>query len=116
MRPALILTALLCAVVAGCGSSGSKSGSAPSAGTKTDKVDIASFKYKPETIEIKAGAKVAFTNSDSATHTATSKPQGEFDSGDIKQGKTKSVTFKKPGTFAYYCVYHAFMKGTVQVR
>jgi plastocyanin len=118
MRPALILLALLGAALAGCGSSDSpKSASrpAPPAAAMTNKVDIASFKYKPRTIEIKAGTKVSFTNGDSAMHTATSKPQGKFDTGDITQGKTKAVTFAKPGDFAYYCVYHAFMKGSVKV-
>ncbi len=36
-------------------------------------------------------------------------------SGDISQDRTKPVRFTKAGTFKYYCVYHAFMKGKVKV-
>ncbi len=90
-------------------------GAASGAAVKAMKVDIQNFKYKPQTVEIKAGTKVSFTNGDTAKHTATSQPQGKFDSGDISKGQTKKVTFKTPGTFRYYCVYHAFMTGSVKV-
>lgn len=123
MRSYILLLVLVPLLVAGCGSGGSDSsdkksgGSAPPAATaKADKVDIKDFKYKPETVEIKAGTTVSFTNEDTALHTATSQPQGKFDSGDIAKGQTKAVTFKKPGTFKYFCVYHPFMKGTVKVK
>ena len=127
MRLLPLLVVGLTLAVAGCGSDSSDSSDAGQGGSgepakqssapaKTNKVDIADFKYKPKTVQITAGTKVSFTNKDSATHTATSKPQGSFDTKDIEQGKTKTVTFKKPGTFAYYCVYHAFMKGTVKVQ
>ncbi|MGI8749210.1 MAG: cupredoxin domain-containing protein [Thermoleophilaceae bacterium] len=122
MRPHLLLAVVLCVLVAGCGSRSSDSSSQKSGGSgssstpaKTDKVDISDFKYKPQMIEVKAGTKVSFTNEDTAEHTATSKPQGAFDSGDISKGQTKPVTFKKAGDFKYYCVYHAFMTGTVKV-
>ena len=120
--PRVLIAALLCVAVAGCGSDSSSSsdkkssGSGSAAATKTDKVDVSDFKFKPQTIEIKAGTKVSFTNKDTAKHTATSKPQGQFASGDIAKGQTKSVTFKKAGEFKYYCVYHAFMTGTVKVK
>jgi plastocyanin len=130
MRALPLLAVGLSLLVAGCGDDSSsssaqgdggsgepaKSTSGSSGAAKTNKVDISDFKYKPKMVQIKAGTKVTFTNSDNAKHTATSKPQGTFDTGDLTQGQTKSVTFKKPGTFAYYCVYHAFMKGTVKVQ
>ena len=79
-------------------------------------MDIKEFKYGPEAIEVEAGTKVSFTNEDTAKHTATSKPQGAFDSGDISKGQTKPVTFDKAGTFDYFCVYHPTMAGKVTVK
>ena len=83
---------------------------------RPDKVDIKDFKYGPDAIEVAEGTKVAFTNDDTAKHTATSKPQGAFDSGDISKGQTKAVTFEKAGTFNYFCVYHPTMAGKVTVK
>jgi plastocyanin len=105
-----IVLPLVCAavLVAGCGSS--DSGSKPAS-----LVRIADYKYAPASIEVKKGATVSFTNSDSTPHTATSKKKGVFDSGDVAKGTAKKVTFTKAGTFAYYCVYHPYMAGTVKV-
>ncbi|HEX5910875.1 MAG TPA: cupredoxin domain-containing protein [Thermoleophilaceae bacterium] len=79
------------------------------------KVAIEDFKYGPDTIDVKAGDTVDFTNEDGAKHTATSKPQGTFDSGDIAQGQTRPVTFRKAGSFRLYCVYHPTMAARVTV-
>ncbi len=105
--------------LAGCGSdddSSSGGSSKSSSATSTDKVNIVDFKYGPEAIEVTKGTKVSFTNEDTAKHTATSKPQGKFDSGDISKGQTKPVTFKESGTFNYFCVYHPTMAGKVTVK
>jgi plastocyanin len=116
-----IVLPLVCAavLVAGCGSSdsSSKPASSPAApkATHASLVKIANYKYAPASIEVKKGATVSFTNSDSTPHTATSKKKGVFDSGDVTKGKPKRVTFSKAGTFAYYCVYHPYMAGTVKV-
>jgi len=79
----------------------------------TKSVRIAGFVFKPGKTTVTAGTKVAFTNSDSAPHTATGKG---FDTGTITKGKTKSVTFSKRGTFAYHCSIHRTMKGTIVVK
>jgi len=109
MRTPATLAVMALLVTAGCGSE-EKPASSP------DKVDIKDFKYGPESIEVDKGTKVSFTNDDSAKHTATSKPQGAFDSGDIAKGQSKAVTFKKAGTFNYFCVYHPTMAGKVTVK
>ncbi len=119
MRTGLLAASVVAVVVAVsglllAGGSGSSSPSS-SKSAKTNTVEIKDFKYEPQTVEIKAGTKISFTNEDSAKHTATSKPQGAFDSGDLTKGQTKPVAFEKPGVFKYYCVYHAFMTGTVKV-
>ena len=47
-------------------------------------------------------------------HTATAM-QGGFDCGTVAPGKTVSFTVRKPGTYSYYCQFHAFMTGTIKV-
>lgn len=79
-------------------------------------VDISNYTYKPESITVPAGTKVTFVNHDSTAHTATSKQQGAFDTQPIQPGKSATVTLSEPGTFVYYCVFHPFMKGTVEVE
>lgn len=121
MRTGLVAAILVALVVGGSAlllakDGGGGSGSSAGGGfEKVAKVDIKDFKFLPPNDEVKVGDKIQFTNADTAKHTATSQPQGTFDSGDISKGQTKPVTFKKPGTFTYYCVYHAFMKGKVKV-
>ena len=36
--------------------------------------------------------------------------------GKINAGKGATVTPTKPGTYTYYCQFHAFMHGTVVLR
>jgi plastocyanin len=94
--------------------SGSASGHATATASATKKVDINNFAFHPPTIRVKRGGKVAFTNSSNITHTATR--AGSFDTGHIKPGTTRTVTFGKRGTFAYHCSIHPFMKGKVVVE
>ena len=41
--------------------------------------------------------------------------QEAFDSGTVRGKGRGSITFEQPGTFTYYCQFHATMKGTVTV-
>ena len=120
----LLAAAALALGVAACG--GSDSGTAATASsttsspmtataTNTDKVAISNYKFQPDVIQVDAGTKVTFTNSDDTKHTATA-DDGSFDTGDLDQGDSASVTLSKPGEFTYYCRYHPFMKATVEVK
>jgi plastocyanin len=55
------------------------------------------------------------SNHDSVSHTVTA-DEGSFDTGNIGQGESKTVTFDKVGTFSYHCTYHSNMTGTVVVE
>ena len=93
---------------------------AASAAAPADQVAIKDFLYDPQDIIVAAGTKVTFTNQDGAPHTATSgtspSADGVFDTGTLTKGQSASVTLSQPGTVAFYCVIHPFMKGTVTVR
>jgi amicyanin len=71
--------------------------------------------YTQPQIEIAAGTTVIWKNDDQLAHTVTA-DDASFDSGMIPTGGSWSYTFTTPGTFAYHCTPHPFMKGTVVVK
>ena len=81
----------------------------------TRSVAIAEFAFAPSSITINVGDRVRWTNSDAVGHTATA-TNGSFDTGNIDQGQTASVTFTQPGTYQYICTPHPTMTGTIRVR
>jgi plastocyanin len=112
-------------ILAGCGGSSHSASSArtasSSAATNAPKIGavklaIKNFAFKPSTITVSVGTKLTFTNDDQTAHTATSTANGAFDSGTINPGHSATVVLKKPGTYTYYCQFHAFMRGTVIVK
>ena len=92
----------------------------PAAAAAVDTVSISNFLYKPATVTVAVGTRLAFVNHDDAPHTATSgkspSSDGVFDTGTLTKGQTKRVKLTKAGTFTYYCEIHPFMNGTVVVR
>jgi YVTN family beta-propeller protein len=86
---------------------------APVAGTAT--VSIGKFAFAPNSITVKAGQPVTFTNNDPVAHTSTS-ADGGWDSGDVVPGGSYSTTLQQPGTYTYHCSIHPFMQGTVIVQ
>ncbi len=127
----LALLALSALALGACGKSSSggsssQGGAAPQAGASSGgggpavaaaKVTIANYKFMPASITVKAGGTVTWTNTDSDRHTASSDAEPRvFDTNTLNKGQSKAVSFKKPGTYKYLCVYHAFMQGTVVVK
>ena len=77
--------------------------------------------YIPADLVISAGTSVIWENEDNAAHLATSGtpsegPDGIFDSGMIMAGATFEQEFSDIGEFAYYCLVHPWMVGTVTVE
>src|SRR5215217_5458753 len=79
-------------------------------------VDIKDLTYVPDSVEIPVGATVTWTNSDTVPHTATAQDRGVLQSGTLNPGDSYSQTFDQPGTFDYFCEFHANMKGTIIVQ
>jgi plastocyanin len=112
--------AVCATLAAGCG--GGDDGSASTSAAPSTQaagsggtVKIADFKYDPATITVNAGEAVDFTNEDGAAHTATA-DDSSFDTDTLDKGDTAEVKIEKPGKYAYYCRFHAFMKGEIVVR
>jgi YVTN family beta-propeller protein len=78
-------------------------------------VSIAKFAFVPDTITISAGQSVTWTNNDPVAHTVTSDDK-IWDSGDLSPNATFTQTFSQPGTYAYRCTIHPFIRGTVVVQ
>ena len=79
-------------------------------------VEIKDFTFVPDSLEIPVGTTVTWTNSDAAPHTATAQDREALQSGTLNQGDSYSQTFDQPGTFDYFCEFHANMKGTIVVQ
>ncbi len=71
------------------------------------------WRYEPAALTVKVGTTVTWTNSGAVVHTATADDGKAFDSGLMRPKATFSITLKSPGTFAYHCTYHRWMKGTI---
>ena len=117
-----------------CGSSSADKGAATSTKTTDTKASANEVTLKliaihPASLTVAAGTTVTWKQLDPGVHTVTSgtveqgaagvtpKPDGQFDSGELKTGKTFTHTFSKPGTYTYFCKIHpATMRGEITVR
>lgn len=75
-----------------------------------------SWAYEPSALTVKVGSTVTWTNSGAVIHTVTADDRKTFDSGVIRPKANFSFTPSSPGTFAYHCVYHPWMKGVITVQ
>ena len=82
-------------------------------------VSIRTFQFVADTVHVKAGTRVVWTNNDEIEHTITSgtpdDTTGPFHGVVSKRGATYSAVLHEPGTFRYFCDRHRFMTGTVIV-
>lgn len=80
----------------------------------TATVRIKNFAFVPAKLTVPAGAVVRFVNDDGEAHTVTAENK-TFDSTGIDGGDAWAYRFAKPGTFAYFCALHPYMKGAIVV-
>jgi amicyanin len=83
----------------------------------TNAVTIENYAYNPKSAVVKVGTTVTWTNKDSVRHTVTADTASSDAPNSQLFGKdeTYSFTFKKAGTYSYFCEPHPYMKGTVTV-
>jgi plastocyanin len=112
----LLVGVVAAALVAGCGGGAhDTTASAPSGGTRSS-ISIRDFKFSPDPISVRSGARVQVTNSDSAPHSVTADDGKSFDSGTVQPGASGSIQAPGAGTYAYHCTIHPFMTGTLVVK
>jgi plastocyanin len=94
---------------AAAGSSGAAAGAAcapaPAGATATVTVTIKDFKYAPQPVQAKVGDVIAWSNQDSAPHTATL-DDGTCDTKTINTGAQAMLVFSVAGTYTYHCTIH----------
>ena len=78
-------------------------------------VTIENLEFQPKELRIANGSSVTWTNQDAMAHTATSL-DGTFDTGNLAQGQSGTITFDSPGQFDYQCAIHTGMKGSIIVE
>jgi len=77
--------------------------------------------YDPQVIDVTVGTTVVWDNLDSTVHTVTSgqppvDSDGVFDSEMMASGDKFEFTFTDAGSQDYYCTFHPWMLGTVNVE
>jgi len=90
--------------------------------------------YDPTVINVKVGDTITWLNDDKEGHTVTSgqsagrfgwmsakqgnfgEPDGIFDSGRFMPKDSWTYTFENAGTFSYFCTFHPWMEGIVNVE
>jgi plastocyanin len=87
----------------------------------TTNVGIVDFAFSPQSVRLRQGDAVKWTNNGSQTHTATSDgydgtsgPQ-LWNSGPLGHTGSFSFQFVAAGKYAYHCTIHSSMRGTVAV-
>lgn len=98
----------------GGGSSG-KGATATKTGTTGRAITIKDFTFAPTPLSATAGTTITVTNRDNTAHTVTA-DNDEFDTANIDANANATFTVpKEPGTYAYHCRIHDFMKGSIRV-
>jgi plastocyanin len=76
--------------------------------------DPASWGFAPESLTVREGDTVTWTNTGSVQHTVTARTL-TFDSGMLDPGEDFSVTFAAVDTISFACVPHPWMTGAIRV-
>ena len=133
---ALLLACLALGLVAGCGDDDDDGGGEAAktteqpadqpaeepaaAGGGTAEVGLKGIKFDPDSVTVKVGGSVKWTNNEDVPHDVTKEdgPGADFSSGkgNMKKGDTYTRMLTEAGTINYVCTVHPNMKGTVTVE
>lgn len=78
-------------------------------------VKIDNFAFGPQSLTVKVGTTVTWTNRDDIPHTVVSS-DGVFKSKARDTDESFSYKFDKAGTYSYFCSLHPKMTGQVVVQ
>ena len=77
-------------------------------------VKIENFSFTPDTLNVKAGTMVIWSNDDDIPHSVVT-TDGKVHSRALDTTETFRFTFATPGTYDYFCGLHPHMKGRIIV-
>ncbi|MCG5075088.1 cupredoxin domain-containing protein [Paraburkholderia tagetis] len=78
-------------------------------------VTIEQMRFSPPTVKVHSGDTIVWVNKDLVAHTASAQAS-TFDSGSIAPGASWRYVASKPGSYAYQCLFHPTMHGTLIVE
>ena len=107
----LVITAAAALMVLAWSSQGAAAARKPT----THRLTIEGTTFTPETLTVKVGDTIVWTNKDPFPHTITS-TTGAFDSQAIAPEKSWQYKAVKKGEFPYACTLHPTMKGRLVVQ
>lgn len=108
----LVLLLSLGAIVLACGHAAVTGSGKPA---KTYQVAIQDFSFQPKMLTVPVGSTVVWTNEDEEPHTVVTAGNG-FKSKALDTDDKFSFTFRKPGTYEYFCSVHPRMTGSIVVK
>jgi plastocyanin len=79
-------------------------------------VGIDNFTFNPQTVTVKAGTTVTWTNKDDIPHGIAVTNNAFKRSQALDTDDSFSFTFATPGTYQYFCYIHPHMTGTIVVE
>ena len=79
-------------------------------------VGIDNFTFGPQTLTVKAGTTVTWTNKDDIPHGIAWTNNAFAKSKALDTDDSYSFTFTTPGTYQYFCYIHPHMVGTIVVE
>ena len=79
-------------------------------------VGIDNFTFSPQTLTVKAGVTVTWTNKDDIPHGIASSTNAFAKSRALDTDQSFSFTFTTPGSYQYFCYVHPHMVGTIVVE
>ncbi len=77
-------------------------------------VRIENFAFTPDALTVKPGTTVTFVNHDDIPHLVVAL-DGKYRSKALDTNDKFTVTFDKPGEYAYFCGLHPHMTGKIVV-
>jgi plastocyanin len=113
----MMRSAIAAAVLGAVVGSGLASGViAARAQSTTTAVSIDNFTFAPQTLTVKAGTMVTWTNKDDIPHGIAATGNAFTRSKALDTDDSYSFTFTTPGTYQYFCYIHPHMTGTIVVE
>ena len=84
--------------------------------TQASTVSIDNFTFGPQTLTVKAGTTVTWTNKDDIPHGVAWVNDIFTRSKAMDTDDSSSFKFTTPGTYQYFCYVHPHMTGTIVVQ
>ena len=113
MTPRQLTGVAALALAAGAIGAGT-AGVASAVTTKT--VTLKNIRYSPSAVTVTKGSKVRFVWRDGSIRHDVRFRSGGFKASALKASGTHTLTFRRGGTFRYFCSVHSEMKGRVTVK